>query len=219
MWNVVFCRNCSQECDDDLPCSVHDVRLYGYRRVKNVDKGNRYYCKQCGFSTGLEFLERYVEWRILHEAGRNPQMEPITIRGSDHSGEIIKLERRIERLRSELDLEYDEDLERSIRKAEEKVESLLQGPHEPDRVILQPVTPPTTVAEHWASLKTSKEKNDYLRSTVTTFYADKEGIIGQPGWMALDDPSVSYAGLKRYLRRLKMPYMETWDKASERMAH
>jgi DNA invertase Pin-like site-specific DNA recombinase len=211
LWNVVFCRNCSQPCEDDLPCPEHDVRLYGHQRVKHTSKGNRYDCKRCGFSINLEFLEQYVEWRLLKGAGDKPLMEPRTIRGSDRSSGIIKLERRIERLRMELDQEYDEDLERSIQKNEARLADLMAGPHEPDRIELRPVEPPTTVAEHWASLETPKDKNQYLRVTGTTFYADKDGIMGQLGWMTMDDPHIQFANLRRMLRRLKLPTIETWD--------
>jgi site-specific DNA recombinase len=219
LWNVAFCRNCSQECDGALPCPEHDVRLYGQRRVKHAEKGEHYWCKRCGFSIDRELLEHYVEWRLLNEAGRNLLMEPRTIRGSDHSAEIIKLGRRIERLRVELDMEYDRDLERSIRNAEERLDRLIEGPHEPDRVVLRPVDPPTTVAEHWASLRTAKDINDYLRATMITFYADREGIIGQVGWIALDDPNITYTGMRNYLRRLKMPLVETWRDIAERLGN
>jgi DNA invertase Pin-like site-specific DNA recombinase len=210
LWDVVFCRNCSQECEDDLPCSEHDVRLYGQRRVKHQEKGNRYWCKQCGFSVSLEFLERYIEWKLIQEVGSNPLMEPKTIRGGDYSAEIIKLERRIERLRMELDAEYDEDLERSISKAEAKVAELNQGPRVPDRIELHPVDPPTTIAEHWASLTTPKDQNGYLRNTITAFYVDKESVMGQFGWMALNSPHADFASLQKTMRRMKLPYVETW---------
>ena len=216
LWDVVFCRNCSKECKDDLPCSEHDVRLYGQRRVKHVEKGDRYWCKQCGFSIDRNLLERYVEWQLTLEAGRRPLLERKIIRGGDHSAEIIKLERRIERLRMELDQEYDEDLERAIRKNEAKVSELMRN-SEPDRVVLAPVEPLVTIAQHWASLETPKDKNDYLRATVTTFYADKEGIMGQLGWMALDDPHADVAGLRRMMRGLKAINLHTWDWVKEHM--
>jgi hypothetical protein len=122
-------------------------------------------------------------------------------------------------LRVELDMEYDRDLERSIRNAEERLDRLIEGPHEPDRVVLRPVDPPTTVAEHWASLRTAKDINDYLRATMITFYADREGIIGQVGWIALDDPNITYTGMRNYLRRLKMPLVETWRDIAERLGN
>ncbi len=217
LWDVAFCRNCSQPCEDELPCAKHDVKLYGQRRVKHAEKGNHYWCKRCGFMIELEFLEQYVEWRLLKEAGRKPMMEPKTIRGSDHSAEIIKLERRIERLRMELDTEYDEDLERSIHKAEARVAELMHGPHEPDRIELRPVEPPVTVSEHWASLKTPKDPNEYLRGTITTFYVDKEGAMGQLGWMELDNRDIQFTDLRRMMRKLRVPHIETWDEVKELM--
>jgi site-specific DNA recombinase len=215
LWNVAFCRNCSQPCEDELPCPEHDVKLYGHHRKKYASKGNRYSCRRCGFSVGLETLEGYVEWRLLKNAGRNPLMEPKTIHGSDYSAEIIKLERRIERLRMELDVEYDEDLERSIHNAETRVADLMQGPHEPDRIELRAVEPPITLAKHWASLATSKDQNQYLRSTGTIFYADKTGVTGQLGWMALDSPNILFAYLRSALRQLELPAVMTWEEVAD----
>jgi DNA invertase Pin-like site-specific DNA recombinase len=218
LWDVVFCSNCSQECEDELPCSIHDVRLYGQRRVTHTEKGNRYWCKQCGFSIDLELLESYVDWRVS-QAGHHPLMEPKTIRGGDYSAEIIKLERQIERLRMELDADpEDEDLARSIRKRETRVAKLHSGPREPDRVVLAPVEPRVTVADHWASLEAPKDKNEYLRSTVATFYADKDGITGQLGWMALDSAHADFAGMRRMMRGLKLPVTHSWDYVRERLA-
>jgi site-specific DNA recombinase len=218
LWGVVFCRNCSQECEHDLPCAEHDVTLYGQRRVKHVSKGDRYYCKRCGFSIDRNHLERYIEWRLLKEAGRRPLMEMKTIRGGDYSAEVIKLERQIERLRIELDADPDdEDLARSIRKREAKVAELIQGPREPDRIELHPVQPPITIAQHWASLETPKDRNNYLRNTITTFYADKEGITGQLGWMAVDSPHGDLTSLRRTMRQLKLPSIETWDEANRHL--
>jgi hypothetical protein len=118
----------------------------------------------------------------------------------------------------ELDADYDEDLERSVQKAEAKLAQLLKGPHEPDRLILAPADPPVTIAEYWQSLTTPKERNDYLRNTVTTFYASQEGIMGQLGWMALDSANVNWSDFRRALRFLKAPFFETWESATERMA-
>jgi hypothetical protein len=218
LWDVAFCRNCSQECEDDLPCAEHNAGLYGARRMRHQEKGNYYYCKSCGFSIGLEFLERYIEWELLREVGNNPLMEPRTIRGDDYSAEVIKLERRIERLRMELDSEYDEDLERSIRKAEARVAELNNGPREPDRIELHPVEPFTTIAEHWASLETPKDKNSYLRNTISAFYVDKHGVMGQFGWMALDTPHTDFTNLQKMLREMKLPYVSTWEEITELMA-
>jgi DNA invertase Pin-like site-specific DNA recombinase len=217
LWDVAFCGNCSQPCEDELPCAKHDVRLYGQRRVKHQEKGNHYWCKRCGFMIGLEFLERYVEWRLLRGAGRNPLMEPKVTRGSDHSAEIIKLERRIERLRMELDAEYDEDLERSIRKAAVRLDELMRGPHEPDRIELAPIDPPITVADYWASLQTSKDRNDYLRATITTFYVDRESVTGQLGWMDMANTDVRFTDLRRAMRSLKAVHVDSWAGVSERM--
>lgn len=212
LWDVAFCRDCSQPCEDDLPCAEHDVLLYGYNRTKHAEKGNRYYCKQCGFGIDLAFLESYVEWRLLREQGRRPLLEARTIRGGDDSADIIRLERQIERLRRELDADPDDaDIAEAIRKREVRVAELNAGPREPDRIVWVPVEPAVTIGEHWASLATPKERNDYLRNTVATFYVDKDGVIGQLGWMALDDPNAVGAGMRRMMRQLRMPLMESWS--------
>ena len=184
----------------------------GARRVKHVTKGNRYWCKRCGFSINLELLEGYVEWRLLREAGRNPLLEPKTIRGSDPSADIIKLERRIERLRRELDDDPgDDDLAESVRKNEKRLATLMEGPHEPDRIELRAVDPPITIAEYWASLTTPEDRNQYLRTTGTIFYADKIGIEGQLGWMSLDSPNIVFTDLRKMLRQLKLRHIDTWS--------
>jgi DNA invertase Pin-like site-specific DNA recombinase len=218
LWNVVFCRNCSQPCEDELPCSEHDVKIYGARRATYVERGNNYCCKRCGYTINLEYIERYIEWRLLKGLGQRLVMEPRTIRGSEYSADIIKLERRIERWRMDLDAEYDEDLARLIEKNEAKLAELMEGPHEPDRIELRAVEPPITIAEYWASLKTPKERNQYLRTTGTVFYADEQGIEGQFGWMEMDDPSIQFEGLRKMLRMLKGRTVTTWYEASEQMS-
>lgn len=219
LWDVAFCRNCSQSCEDDLPCPEHDIRLKAYRREKHVEKGNYYYCPKCRLSVNLELLERYVEWRVLREAGRRPLLEPRVIRGSDPSAEIIKLERRVERLRRELDDDPDDDdLAESIRKNEKKLAKAMEGPHEPDRIKLRPVEPAITVAEHWKSLATAKDRNEYLHTTGATFYVDKTGVMGQLGWMALDSPDFVFSDLRKMLRQIKLPVIETWDEIAEQMS-
>ena len=219
LWHVAYCRNCSEPCEDDLPCLVHDVPLYGHRHVKNAGKRNAYTCRRCGHRMAkLELFDRFVEWRVLREAGDKPLLVPTPIRGSDYSAEIIKLERRAERFRMELDAEDDtdiaEDLERAIRKTEAKIAELITGPHEPDRIELRPAEPWKTVAEHWASIDTAG-RNKYLRDAGAIFYADQEGVIGQLGWMAFDSASFTYDGLRQMLRRIKMPTLATWQEISE----
>jgi DNA invertase Pin-like site-specific DNA recombinase len=218
LWDVAFCRNCSQECEDELPCPEHDVRLYGARRIKHQDKGNRYWCKQCGYSIILEDLERYIEWELLREVGDHSLMEPRTIRGGDYSAEIIRLERKIERWRMDLDSEYDEDLEKLILKSEDRVAELTDGPREPDRVELHPVEPHTTIAQYWASLETPKDKNNYLRNTMSAFYIGTNGVLGQFGWMALDTPHTDFAGTQQMLRGMKLPIVQTWEEITDQMA-
>jgi hypothetical protein len=103
------------------------------------------------------------------------------IRGADHSAEIIKLERRAERIRRELDEEYDEDLERSVIKAEKRVAELL-ATVEPDRIILRPAEPRVTVAEHWDSLDVMG-RNKFLRDWHVVTHADREGSDISLGWL------------------------------------
>lgn len=185
LWHVAYCRNCSVPCDDELPCLTHDVTLYGHRRIKNQAKGNFYACKQCGTATRLERLEDYVTRKVLDSYGSRLYLEQVTIQGDDHSAEIIKLERRAERLRNELDAEYDADLEQAIRNIEAKLAELISGPHEPDRVVWRPVQPETTVAQHWAQLDTIG-RNKFLRDYGFVFYADKKGVSGHGAWVPAD---------------------------------
>jgi DNA invertase Pin-like site-specific DNA recombinase len=176
LWGVVLCRNCSEPCGDQHPCAEHDVKLYGARRVKNPTKGNYYRCKRnCGVTLRLELLEDHAEEFVLSQYGDSEQLEPVTIPGDDHSVVIARLERRAERLRSELDEDYDPDLERSIRTIEGKVAALKSAPHQPERVKWMPVVPAITVAENWARIDT-EGRNKFLRTYGIRFYADRQGI-------------------------------------------
>jgi DNA invertase Pin-like site-specific DNA recombinase len=219
LWDVVFCGNCSQPCEDELPCDKHDVRMYGQRRIKDTSKPNVYWCKKCNLSIHLDLLENYVEWRLVNEAGNRPLLERREISGDDgRSSEIHKLRRQIERLRGELDITPDdEDLTALIRKRETQLAELDSGPRRPDSVVLVPVEPRTTIAEHWHELNDAKARNDYLRATVATFYADRDGITGQLGWMALDDPHADLEGMRRMMRQLKLPVRHEWSDVKSRL--
>jgi site-specific DNA recombinase len=210
LWGVAYCRNCSVECEHDLPCAEHDVKLYGARRHKNVRKSNFYYCKRCYFSCRLERLEAYVNYRVMTEAGKNPLLEYVTDSGDDFSAEIIKHEKRIQRWRMDLDTEYDEALEQAIENAQKKIKKLIDGSREPREPKLVPVVPPTTIGEHWASLDT-QGRNRFLRDTGAWFYADRDGVMGLLGWMGVDDPAYAL----KELRALKMPDLVTWKEIDE----
>jgi hypothetical protein len=80
-----------------------------------------------------------------------------------------------------------------------------------------PVEPRTTIAEHWHELNDAKARNDYLRATVATFYADRDGITGQLGWMALDDPHADLEGMRRMMRQLKLPVRHEWSDVKSRL--
>lgn len=214
LWDVLFCGHCSQPCEDALPCAEHDVKLYGQRRVSDTSKPNVYWCKQCQYQIRLELAESYVETRLLREQGHRPLLEAKTIRGTDNSAELIKLEKQIERFRRELDLDPDdEDLRALIAKREAQRDQLNTGPREPDRVEWVPAEPPRTIAQHWHSLTSAKARNDWLRAAGATFYADRDGIIGQLGWHGLDNPADAGAGLHAIMRSLKLPVRHTWDQA------
>jgi hypothetical protein len=135
----------------------------------------------------LEFIEAYIEWRLLHTAGDKLLLRKKTIRYAAPTTEIVKLEGQIEQLLMVLDTDpNDEDLRRSIESKEERLLQLANGRRQPDEVKLVPVEPHITVAEYWQSLKTPKARNDYLRETGTVFYVGKAGITGQLGWMESD---------------------------------
>jgi hypothetical protein len=188
LWRIAYCRTCSVPCDDALPCRKHGMQLNGSRRKDTPHSG--YYVfknyKQCHQLVYIDDLEAELVSRLLEIAGPRLLLVPTIERGDDHSGEIVKLERRAERLRSELDQEYDDDLERSIVKVEKKLAELLSGPAEPDRVVMRPAEPRITVAEHWATLDTLG-RNKFLRDWHVSVYADRSGAPDiNLGWLPLD---------------------------------
>ncbi len=185
LWHVGYCWKCSQSCDHDKPCLVHGVPLKGMRQPnKRLNHAGYYVCKnysQCHTSIRIDALEADLTGDLLEKAGSRDLLERAVIRGADHSAEIIKLERRAERIRRELDEEYDEDLERSVIKAEKRVAELL-ATVEPDRVILRPAEPRVTVAQHWDSLDVMG-RNKFLRDWHVVIRADREGSDISLGWL------------------------------------
>ena len=155
-------------------CRDCDAKMYGYRRRQHASKGNAYHCKNCGLSVRLERLESFAEATLLDAVGDETVLEPHRIAGSDFSAEIVRLERRAERLRSELDAEYDADLESAVHKIEARIAEILSGPYEPDRIEWRPSDPPVSVADFWASLDTSS-RNKFLREGVIRLDAYREG--------------------------------------------
>jgi DNA invertase Pin-like site-specific DNA recombinase len=188
---VLYCRNCSVECDDQLPCPVHDVKLYGHRRIKHVEKGNRYRCPRCGFSISLPKAETTVERLVMRDYGNKLLLEPVTIAGDDHAVEIRRLERRGERLREELDDDPgDDDLKRSIERNQRKIDELKNAPHEPERTDWLPVIPNITVEANWEQSDTMG-RNKFLRDYRFVFYGDKDGLQGLGAWTAIDSAYLS----------------------------
>jgi site-specific DNA recombinase len=196
LWRVAYCRTCSVSCDDARrPCTTHDVKLNGARQ-KNTPHPGYYVCSnyhECHQLVYIEDLESAVVDNMLERYGSRLQLERAVIAGDDHSAEIIKLERRAERLRAELDQEYDEDLARSVTKAEQRLAELLAGPAEPDRVVMRPVEPHITVAEHWAGLDTLG-RNKFLRDWHVIAYADRQGKDINFGWLDADADTFAVVG-------------------------
>lgn len=188
LWRVAYCHTCSVPCDDSLPCITHGMQLNGSRR-KDTPHSGYYVCKNysmCHQLVYIDDLEDELVGRMLQVVGSRLLLVPTIVAGDDHSAEIVKLERRAERLRSELDQEYDEDLERSIVKVEKRLAELLSGPCEPDRVVLRPAEPHITVAEHWATLDTLG-RNKFLRDWHVTVYADRKDTDINLGWLPLGE--------------------------------
>ena len=183
LWGVLYCRNCSEPCEDQAPCPVHDMKLYGHRRTKNVEKGNYYRCSRCRFSVRLTRAESTIEQLVMRHYGDKLLREQVTIPGDDHSVEVARLERRAERLRQELDEDpEDEDLRHSIERSQSKIDELKNVPHEPERIDWVPVVPEITVREFWASADTLS-RNKFLRDYGFVFYGDTEGLHGQGAWV------------------------------------
>jgi site-specific DNA recombinase len=188
LWHVAYCRKCSQPCDHDRPCLVHGVPLKGMRQPnKRLNHAGYYICKnysECHMQTRIDDLEQDLTADLLEKAGPRLLLERAVIKGADHSAEIIRLERKAERLRRELDEDYDEDLERAVVKAEKTVAELL-ATVEPDRVVLRPVEPRITVAGYWDTLD-PMGRNKFLRDWSVAMYADREGSDVSLGWLLAD---------------------------------
>jgi DNA invertase Pin-like site-specific DNA recombinase len=186
LWHVGYCRKCSQPCDHEAPCLVHGVPLKGMRQPnKRISHAGYYTCKnygQCHTQMRIDTLEEMLAYDLLEKAGHRDLLERRITRGEDFSAEIIKLERRAERFRRELDEEYDEDLERSIIKIEKRIAELLSADPEPDRMTLQPVEPRVTVAQYWDSLD-EMGRNKFLRDWGVAMYADRDGADISLGWL------------------------------------
>jgi site-specific DNA recombinase len=188
LWRVAYCRTCSMPCDDSLPCVTHGIQLNGSRR-KDTPHTGYYVCKnysECHQLVYIDDLEAELVSRLLEIAGPRLLLVPTIEHGDDHSAEIIRLERRAERLRAELDQEYDDDLERLIAKVGKQLAEILSGPCEPDRVVMRPAEPRITVAEHWAKLDTLG-RNKFLRDWHVSVYTNREGAPDiNLGWLPLD---------------------------------
>lgn len=200
LWHVAYCRKCSQPCDHEAPCFVHGVPLKGMRQPnKRIAHSGYYTCKnygQCHTQMRIDTLEEILAHDLLEKADRD-LLERRIKHGEDFSAEIIKLERRAERFRRELDDEYDDDLERSVMKIEKRIAELLAADPEPDRMILQPVEPRITVAQHWDSLDDAMERNEFLRYHRVVMYADREGSDVDLGWLLTDAGTLTIDRLAR----------------------
>lgn len=212
LWNVAFCRDCSKSCEDDLPCATHDVKLYGFERVRGrQSKGSYYHCTQCGLHIRKTRFEAYVDYRVRKNAGSRPLLEYVIDDASEFSAEIIRQEKRIERWLLDLDTEYDANLEQAIANAQEKIKALIAGARKPREPRLVPVEPAITIGEHWAKLD-PQGRNKFLRDTGAWFFADKEGVTGLLGWMGADSPDY------KPLRTLTLPEVMTWQDIDEALA-
>ena len=76
--SVLYCRNCSEPCDDESPCPVHDMKLHGHRRVKHVEKGNYYRCPRCRFSVRISTAEHTIEQPIPETITRQMHGSSVT---------------------------------------------------------------------------------------------------------------------------------------------
>ena len=142
---------------------------------------------RCKTLIRIDKLEDEVTGHLLTGAGGRWLLEKVLIPGDDHSAEIIKLEKRAERLRSELDDEYDEDIERSVLRLEKRLAELLSpDSHTPDTTELRPVEPRVTVAQHWETLDTSG-RNTFMRDWSVVAYADRRGCVTRLGWLPADE--------------------------------
>jgi hypothetical protein len=215
LWGVAFCRKCSEECEDELPCAEHDVKLYGYQRVKGRDsKGSYYWCKRCGLNIRKDRLEAWAAYRV-RQIGRWPLLEYVTEVGDDFSAEIHRLQRRVERWRMDLDTEYDPGLDQAVRNAEDRIQKLIrEGTQSKPERKLVPVEPPTTISEHWASLDDTG-RNGWLRETGAWFMADRDGVMTMLGLMDVADKPGT---LPKSLRKLKLPDILTWEQIDELLA-
>jgi DNA invertase Pin-like site-specific DNA recombinase len=163
LWGVAFCGECSG-------------KFYGHRRHKHAGKRNYYSCRNCsGMSARLEDLDDLVTRLLITDAGDRVVHEQRLIPGDDHAAEIAKLERRAERLRSELADEHDDDLASALRRLERRIETL-KADHEPDQLVWVPVESGETVAQMWARLDGDTEaKNKVLRDGGAEFRLNRDG--------------------------------------------
>jgi site-specific DNA recombinase len=198
LWRIAYCRKCSVACTaecDGQPCPEHDVPLRGMRHQRASHEGY-YICanySRCKTLIRIDKLEDEVTGHLLTEAGGRWLLEKVLIPGDDHSAEIIKLEKRAERLRSELDDEYDEDIERSVLRIEKRLAELLSpDSHTPDTTELRPVEPRVTVAQHWETLDTSG-RNTFMRDWGVVAYADRRWCVTRLGFLPADEDTFPLA--------------------------
>jgi hypothetical protein len=148
LWNVAFC-----DCGG---------KLSGHRRVKHAEKGSYYSCNACHLCYPLERMEAFVVAGLMEVAGGKVRLEQKIIAGDDHAPEIRRLERKAERLRSELADEPDDDLAAALATTESRVKAL-RADHVPDSVDWVPVANRELVRQWWKRNEDTTERNAFLR--------------------------------------------------------
>lgn len=101
--------------------------------------------------------------------------------GDDQSAEITRQRKRAERLRRELDEQYDADLAAAVASAEATIAELGAIPHSPERTVWVPVASGIPVARHWATLDKQGQAR-FLRDWGVVVHANKAGTDIRLGW-------------------------------------
>jgi DNA invertase Pin-like site-specific DNA recombinase len=189
LYHVAYCADCSpmDDCGHSRPCSDHDAPMKGYRRTKHINKGNRYFCPRCPNGTSMRHLEATVTSEVLGAYGHRKLLERTIIPGDDHATEIARLQRRAERLRAELDEEFNQGIAHAVAEAEAKIAELESTPHQPDRPVWLPVVPEITVADYWES-SDDKTRNQLLLDYGFAFWIKRSDIVrAQGAWVPADE--------------------------------
>jgi site-specific DNA recombinase len=163
---IVFCG----VCEAPLYAAIKRERGYGY-----------YQCRRSHVRARMDDLETAVEQSILDTAGEQELRRRVTVRGDDHSRQIVETEQQLATVLGIPEIDASP--------LEAKLAKLRETPHEPDRIEWVPVKvgnrERVTVRQYWLLLAGDTETNAFLREQCVRVTVSRDGVDVDTGLLGV----------------------------------